>query len=283
MANLPSVGGSPITFVDSFGAQYSIPLSFVTFPTATGAPVVSTWPGWTGTPGSGQLNNVTSWLAYLVGQSLLSANVLPLPAAAFTIAARDAGSSGNDITIMFGTVTPNAATPASTTVDVTVATTQVYAGLTVASISNVLGTVALGGTQPGLAFVATPLATLPTAIAATNFAGAPLQFDIPGSGGVLAPTHDAAAEATDAALIQAAISNVDAGAGTFTLTLSWTKAQAAVPLSSLAATFGYLVTITPPAGGFVYGPAANSNVTLTGGTDPGTIAPNPAQATIAPG
>jgi hypothetical protein len=283
MANLPSVGGSPITFLDSFGAQYSIPLSFVTFPTATGAPVVSTWPGWTGTPGSAQLNNVTGWLAYLVGQSLLSAAVLPLPPAAFTIAARDVGSSGNDITISFGTVTPNAATPAATTVDVTVTTKQVYAGLTVASLATVLGTVALGGTQPGLAFVSTPLATMPTATAATNFTGTPLVFDIPGSSGVLSPTHDAAAEAADAALLQAAISDVNAAASTFTLTLSWTKSQTAVPLSSLATTFAYLITITPPTGGFVYGPAAGSSVTLAGGTDPATIAPNPAQATIAPG
>jgi hypothetical protein len=316
MTSLPSVGGAPIAFVDSNGNQYSIPLSFVTFTSITGAPTVSTWPGWTGPAGPDQAD-VTAWLAYLTGQQLLAAATQPLPPAAFTMTARDAGSSGNDITISFGTVTPNTATPASTTVDVTVSTSQVYAGLTPASISTVLGAVPLGGTQPGLAYVSTPFTSLPTAATAISFAsnlalikhpngsvrarrrtmaskrpakskalltGAPLMLDVAGSGGgVLSPTHDAASEAADAALLQAAISSVDSGAGTFTLMLSWTKSQTAIALSSLAATFAYLVTVTPPTGGFVYAPAANSSITLLGGTDPATIAPNSAGATVPPG
>jgi hypothetical protein len=280
MASLPSTGGSPITFVDSSGAQYSIPLTFVTFPSATGAPAVSTWPGWTGSAGPDQ-TNVTTWVQYLATQGLLIPDILPLPPAAFTITARDAGSSGNDITIQFGNVTPNTATPSATTVDVKVSTTQVYAGLTPVSIATLLGTAPLAGTQPGLAYVSTPLTGVPTDTAMANFTGNPLQFALPGSGGILSPTHDAASEAADAALLQASVTA--ATASTFTLTLTWTKAETAVPLSGLAAMFAYVITVTPPTGGFVYAPAAHSQITLYGGTDPATIAPNQAEAVIPPG
>jgi hypothetical protein len=282
MANLSSVSGSPITFVGSGGAQFSIPLTFVSFPTATGAPTVATWPLWSGEAGPEQ-SNVTNWLAYLALQGLLLPNIALPPATAFTITARDAGAAGNDITVRFGNVVPNSTTPSATTVDVTVSTSQVYKSLTTASIATVLGTAPLGGTQPGLAYVATPLTSLPSDMAATGFSGTPLQFAAPGSGGALELAHAAAGEAADAGLVQAAISDVNATAGTFTLTLSWTKKQTAVKLSDLPATFAYLITITPSAGGFAYAPAANSSVTLVGGTDPTTILPSPAEAAVVPG
>jgi hypothetical protein len=129
-------------------------------------------------------------------------------------------------------------------VDVTVSTSQVYAGLTPASISTVLGAAPLGGTQPGLAYVSTPFTSLPTATAAISFAsnlalikhpngsvrarrrtmaskrpakskalltGAPLMLEVPGSGGgVLSPTHDAASEAADEPDIAARIEIVHA-------------------------------------------------------------------------
>jgi hypothetical protein len=62
--------------------------------------------------------------------------------------------------------------------------------------------------------------TLPTAAANTNFTEPPLRNDRLWSGGILDPTHDAATEAGDAALLQAAVSNVDSGANTFALKLS---------------------------------------------------------------
>jgi hypothetical protein len=282
MANLSSNGGSPITFVDAGGAQYSLPLTFVSFTTAGGVPSVAGWPGWAGKAGP-ELAGITGWVAYLGGLGFLLPNITPPPASAFTISARDAGAAGDDIKITFGTVTPNSATPSATTVDVTVATSQIYNGLTIATIGKILGTAPLGGSAPGLAYVTTPPTTLPTAAAAANFTGTPLQYELPGSGGILEPTHDAATEAADAALLQAAVSNVDSGAGTFTLTLSWSKTHSALPLNSLAATFAYLVTITPPTGGFVSAPAANSSVSLSGGIDPTLIPPSPAGITIAPG
>jgi hypothetical protein len=279
MASLPATGGSPITFLNSNFAQQSIPLTFVTFPSATGTPTVSSaWPDW---KSPADQANVASWVQYLATQGLLAADIVPLPPAAFTITARDAGSSGNDITIAFGAVTPNTATPSATTVDVTVSTKQVYPALTPTSIATVLGTAPLAGTQPGLAYVSAPLTGMPTAVTTPKtFSGSPLAFVPPGSGGALSPTHDAASEAADAALLQATITNVTTT--TFDLTLIWSKEQT-VPLSSLPATFAYLVTIAPPPGGFVYAPAANSQITLVGGADPTSIPPSQAEAAVPPG
>jgi hypothetical protein len=264
MANMPALGGSPISFVDASGNQYSIPLPWISFPPAPAAPDPSAWPGWTGAAASEQVA-ITAWIGSLATEGYITAGAVAVPPPAFSIAARDAGSTGNDISITFANVTPNTATPASTTAQVTVSTTQVYQGLTATSIETVLGTEPLTGTQPGLAYVGTALATLPTAAAAAPFtetAGSYL-FDVPGSGGgVLLPTNDPTS--ADSGLINAAIA-LGPAAGTFTLTLSWTK-QATVALSALATTFGYILSIPTPPGGFAYPPAVGT-VTLLGGAD----------------
>ena len=62
------------------------------------------------------------------------------------------------------------------------------------------------------------------------------------------------------------ISQVDQGAGTFTLTTTWTKSATGVALADLQTQFAYLLTVTAPAAGFA-NPPATGQVALTGGSD----------------
>jgi len=288
MANIPCLGGAPVSFIDASGNQYFIPLPYVSFPAppAAAIPAISAqWPGWLAAGAAAQQNTVNGWVGALAIEGYLAAGSPPA-SPAFALAARDAGSAGNDISITFGNIAPNTATPPSTTADVSVTTTQVYKGLTVASVETVLGATALGGTQPGLAFVGSPFTTLPDAVSpAQNFviSGTNYEFAVPGSGGgILVPTNDATNP--DAGLITVAITDIDTTAETFTLTLGWTKPAAPplnVALSALASTFGYVLTVTPPAGGYQLPPAAGT-YTLVGGADAikTSAPPVPAQATI---
>lgn len=267
MTTIPALGGGPLTFVDATGKQFSIPLLFVTFPTAPGTPVL-------GGPLAGNLE-ATTWLSYLNQQGLVTAGSSPTNPPAFSIAARDAGSAGNDITIAFSNIQLDTANPSQTKLDVTVATTQTYPGLTTASIVTLLGTAPLAGSQPGLAYVGTPPTALPAATsAAAAFTGSPLAYAIPGTDGILLATHATPAEAADAALLTGAIAA--ATAAKFTLVLAWTKTAAGVALADLNATFAYLISVTAPPGpgGFAHPPAAGT-VTLQGGSDP-TSTPTPA-------
>ncbi len=279
-------GGSPISFVDVNGTQYAIPLPWIIFGSA--GPSSAGWPGWSGTgvptPAGLQPSQINSWLGTIAAQGLITAGAPPPNPPAFTVVARDPGSSGNDIVMTFSAIHPN--TP-NNTADVTVTATQIYAGLTITSIQAVLGTPTVPGSEPGLAVVGTPLATLPSATAPTLFSSDPTnppRFAVPSSGGgILLPAHDAATETADAGLIAASITSVAAGPGTFTLTLTWTKSVAGIPASALGGSFGYVLTVTPPAGGFGPLPAANTRVTLLGGTDHSNIVATAATATVISG
>lgn len=275
MASLQAQGGAPVSFLDANGVQYSIPLALITFPSATGTPTAAAW--LSAQPAALQ-PLVNAWLQSLAGQGLLTASAVPAAPPAFSIAARDPGFAGNDITVTFANVVPNVATPAQTVADVTVSTTQVYNGLTLATIATVLGTTAGGGTQPGLAYVSnvnTVATALPVATTAPeNFPATPtpVQLAIAAASGN-AFTLIACHQEADASRLQASISNVDTTRNSFTLTLTWSKFAAAVPLASLSTQFGYVLTVTPPQGGFAYPPAAGST-TLLGGTNatPATVA-----------
>ncbi len=281
-------GGSPISFVDGNGAQYAIPLPWITFGSA--GPSSATWPGWTGPAGSGANasgpngsleTNINNWLGAIAVQGLLTAGAPQPNPPAFTVAARDSGSTGNDIVMTFSAIHPN--TP-NNTADVTVTVTQIYAALTITSIQTVLGTQTVRGSEPGLAVVGTPLASLPSATAPMLFSADPTNPPRFAVGvGILLPTHDAATEKADAGLIAASITSVAAAPGTFTLTLTWTKSVTGIPASALGASFGYVLTVTPPAGGFGPLPPANTSVTLLGGTDSSNIAATAATATVISG
>jgi len=275
MAN--AQGGSPVSFVDANGMQYALPLAWITF--GSNGASAAVWPGWSSVPPDLK-TSITNWLGVLTTQGLISA-AAPVPGApAFTLSARDSGSTGNDIVMTVNAVN------ADGTADVTVAITQTYPNLTPDSIATVLGTPSIAGTQPGLAVVGTPLTTLPAVTAPTAFSAAatPPQFPVPSSEGVLLPTHNEAPEASDAGLITASITAVVAGTGdapgTFTLTLAWTKNATGLAVSALGTNFGYVLTVTAPSGGFGAWPAPNTTIHFLGGTDASQIPATPATATV---
>jgi hypothetical protein len=276
------VGGSPVSFVDGNGKQFSVPLTYISFPAAGGAPVLASWPGWgTGASATQDAASFAAWVTSLVGQSILESGAVPPPPPAFTVAAAHPGSTGNDITVSFGAVTPGA-TPAATTVAVTVSTQQVYA-LTlsdpVTGIAAMIGTAPGGGSKPGLAYLATPPTQLPSDAPASPFSGSPAQWSLVGSGGGLL---QATVDGADAAHIMASITGAQGAA--FTLTLTWSKTQtvALTALTGAGNPFAYLVTFTAPPGGIVNPPAAQSSITLLGGADPATTTSpaTTAQATV---
>jgi hypothetical protein len=285
MANIFAVSSAPISFVDGNGKQYSIPLSFISYASAAGAPTVSpNWPSWSRLSSTLQ-QAITTWLGVLNTQGFITP-APPSPASpAFTATAAAVGSTGNDISIMFNSQN------ADGSLNVTVSTTQKYSGLNYASgaansIEQVLGTTATNGAEPGLAFVSTVPTAAPTATAnPVSFTilggGTNYELDLPGSNGVL--TASANPTNADAGLITAAVSNVNSSAGTFDLTLSWSKTVASVTPAAMQSNFGYLISVAAPVGGFGPTPAAPSGITLAGGADATSALAVAASATVISG
>jgi len=275
MPDKPVLGSAPVDITDaSTGRLFSIPLSSLYFDGSTGQIKADHWPEYGS--GSGSFKKaVDGWLAYLVKQSLLVSGTAPPPQPAFSIKARDTGSTGNFVTVDFENITVDKNTPGNTTADVIVTETDNYTGLNAATVGNVIGTSAGGGSRPGLVFVASNNPTLPGAASGGKLqsagAGKPFQFDFGGAFTVQAK-HDEA----EAVNTQVDVKDIDTNAKTFTLTAVWQKKALGVKLSDLGTKFAYEIVVTPPAGGFA--PPASGPVTLTGGSD--AIAAAPAQATV---
>ncbi len=273
MANRPVLGGAPVAFVDTSGKQIEIPLSLLQFgPAGIDA---SNWPGY-----ASYKSQVDPLFALLASGNLLRPGDAPTASPALQIAARDPGSSGNQITISFANVVPNKANPDQTKVDATVAVTQSLAGLTMAGIGQKLGT-PTGGTQPGLVVLTAAAVALP-AEGEADLAGSPASWAVPKDGGggdafTLQTAHDAA----DATKIHARVTQLDATAGTFTLTVSWTKSAPGVELKDLGATFAFVITVTAPPSGFA--PPVAGTVTLQGGADASSSSAAGAKATVLSG
>ncbi len=267
MSNKPVLGASPVSFVDRVtGIQRSIPLSLLQFADASSAPNALAWPGYAGYNAAAKAQ-IDSWLAELAKEDRLTPGAAPPPAPAFSIAARDPGSAGDGIKLYFTKVAPNAATPEKTAVDVTVQATQTYPGLTLLTLVPILGrkTPAAAGSRPGLVLPDADPAGMPSAFEG-DVGAAPASVAVPRFGGGTAFTLLAARGGADAKLIHVKISQVDQGAGTFTLTTTWTKSATGVALADLQTQFAYLLTVTAPAAGFA-NPPATGQVTLTGGSD----------------
>lgn len=244
--------------LDAAGKQLSIPLNFLAFD--NGAVVASAWPGYAANKAV-----LDPWLAILAARKLLRAGAAPQAVPAILLTARDPGSTGNSIKVTIANVVPKAGSPEKTKADVTVSVTQTYAGLTLATAASLLGVGAGAGSRQGLAFLAAAPAAMPDA-AEADFSGSPAQWDVAKAGGggsafILKPRHDE----PDATKLHGKISAVDAGAGTFTLTLSWSKTQAGVQLKDLQNTFAFVLKAAAPPSGFAL-PAVGA-VTLSGGSD----------------
>jgi hypothetical protein len=278
MPDKPVLGSAPIDITDpATGRQYSIPLRSLYFDGSTGQIKADHWPEY-GAGSPGFKSAVDGWLGYLVKQSLLVSGTAPPPQPAFSIKARDTGSTGNFVTVKFESIVVDKNTPGNTTADVTVTETDTYTGLTAATVGNVIGTSAGGGSQPGLVFVASNNPTLPGAASGGKLqsagVGKPFQFDFGGAFTVQAKRDD-----PEAANTQVDVKDIDTNAKTFTLTAVWQKKASGVKLSDLNTKFGYEIVVTAPAGGFA--PPAQGTVTLTGGSD--AMAAAAAQATVVSG
>jgi len=270
-----------VSFLDSNGIQYAIPLAWIVFPPAPALADPTSWPGWSGSAAA-QKSNITNWVGTLGTEGLLALGAAPPNPPAFTVTAVTPGSTGNDISLTVNAVYTN------NTMDVTVTVLQTYPGLTWTGtgpnlIQTVLGIATVTGTQPGLAVVGNNLTALPDPSAPASFSlsGGSYEFAPSTFGaGSLLPSNDPTN--SDAGTITAAVSAVDSTAETFTLTLGWTKKGQGLTLSSIAAEFAYVVTITVPAGSTAL-PAAGTAIYLAGGTDADSLPATAATATVISG
>jgi hypothetical protein len=272
MARTAALGDGPIAFFNG-GVQIEVPLSAIYF---DGGDVHTSR-----TDLPAEFGN---WIKFLASQKRLVAADAPPLESAMVATANAPGSPGNNIQVTVGPATNGDLTMA----DVTVAETDRYEGLTLASLITQLGTSTARGSKPGLLCVRgviPPNAPDPTAtvadIVATTTGTAPPTWKIAGTEGTTGPpaiastavTLEPRTAGTAAADIKISIKNVvppAAGTGaTFTMIVSWTKNLPNVALASppgpLNTAFGYLVAFTAPAG--VAKPLRQGTVTLTGGNE----------------
>ncbi|HEY6390954.1 MAG TPA: hypothetical protein VIX89_06740 [Bryobacteraceae bacterium] len=259
MPRTPARFNGPIEFMDrDTGKQVSIPLSAVYF---DGSAVKA----------EGDIYNqykaaADDWLKYLASTGLLVADATPPAQPAMVISAASPGRNGNHIQITFSNFTPDA-NPANTTFNVLVAETDTYTGLTLATIQQVLGSVAGGGTDPGLVFVpgATP-AVMPGVVTDLPLMGDPATVKLPDGHGGDSFSVTAKGTGPDGALTKVTIKDPNTGAGTFTLIANWSKPKSAIKVADIQTNFAYEIAVAAPATGTLLPPAPGT-VTLSGGAD----------------
>jgi hypothetical protein len=252
MASYQAVGTGPVAFVDGNMKQWEIPLSAIYFD--SNGVQGSGWAGYV-------LNNsiVDAVLKQCVEEGLLTPGTQAPAPVAFTMTAVNAGTEGNQITVTFSN--PQAA-PAPGTVTVEVSVTEVYSGLTPATVGNVLGTTAAPGS--GLVFVSASTSNMPVAFTGTLKGVASFDCVVPDAGGDAggAFTVAAASQSADAANIQIQVQPDTPPAQTFTLTAVWSKTAANIAVETLGSgatnpfaaqvTFGGITAASPlPAAGTI--------------------------------
>lgn len=215
---------------------------------------------------------VDSWIVYLAKAGLLTADTDPPVKPAMRITAKDAGSNGNLIQVTVEKVVPDLTTPANTKFDMIVTEIDIYKGLKPNTIQTVIGDAAGKGSQPGLVFVPGPLPTdLPKEITDAPLAGAPATLALAkNTGAGNAFSVQAKGSGTDGAFTSVTISDVSAAAGTFTLSVKWTKPAPGIKVADLAGAFAYELTVSASDSG-VLGPPTAGTFTLTGGSDGVTL------------
>ena len=130
MAYYSVAGTGPVSFVDGNQNQQEIPLNEI-FVTPNGVDA-SSWPHF-----SANATLIPALLTQLVSQGAISASAAPASPPAMTVTPVQPGPMGNTITISFSS--PSAA---AGTVTITVTATEVYSGLTPATVGTTLGSTA---------------------------------------------------------------------------------------------------------------------------------------------
>jgi hypothetical protein len=248
-----ALGAGPIPFVDGNQNQQELPLSAVFF-TANGLDASSS-------PLNTAANQamLTGLLQQMAAQGYLAPGAAPIAAPSLTLTAVQPGPMGNSITVVFS----NPSTAAGT-VTMEVTATEVYTGLTPATLSDALGTSA--ATATGLLYFVSGSGQMPEAFSDTI--GASFELAVPEAADITITAFTLAAanqdSAADAEKVTVTVTPA-AGASptTFTLTASWTATATGITLQSLLTTnpFAYVVAISGQSGPL---PAAGS-LTLKGG------------------
>jgi hypothetical protein len=261
----------PVSFLDANSNQQEIPLSAISF--GPNGPDASSWSNY---PANSAL--IQQLLQQLVKQGLLTPNLQVAPSAALSITATEAGTAGNVIQVTISNVSTTANTMSGA-----VSATEVYPGLTTATIGAALGTSA--ATANGLVYLQSNNNQPPGNFTQSTSSGPGFTYAIPEAADSTKTAFTVAAvdsaDAADAANISVSVAPDPSPATTFTLTASWAKSVPNVTLATLttAATnpFGLLVTFTVPPGGSLPAPGT---VTLQGGATASSTPAAPATATV---
>jgi hypothetical protein len=255
MPNVTVVGTGPVTLTTKDGLQISVPLSALYFD-STNKIRADHWLLY-----AKYGSDVDPWISYLAKNGELTPGRAPAPTPAILVTAADAGQAGNNIQITFSNVT-------TTTFDALVVETDSYTTLSFDStspnfIKKVLGTETIAGSQQGLVHLLdadTPsrpkaqTSNLTGGNAATQ-ASAQAAADPTGNAFTLVAKKNGA----DGNKTSVTISNVDAGAKTFTLVAVWSSQPiTAIKLTDLpdkltggtGGASGYEIGASAPAGGF---------------------------------
>ena len=273
MVNTPATGNGPFEFTSASGRHISIPLSAFSFDASNNIVVNPAWSAVLGAqPGS-------SFLAYALQEGMIAPAALSSPFPAMIIRAADPGAGGNNISITVAVSTSTASPPNDDPTQVpfslTVTETDVYTGLTAATIESVLGSSAVSGTSPGLVQVLSgSVDTVGEPIATTGVLhGASAQLDVDGTGSpALVFTLVAKKNAADSTLTNVTVTP-DGGSPpspnpTFTLLATWTKTVSGITLSDLdslaSSDLGYEIKVSKPSSG-AYSVPAPGVTRLSGG------------------
>jgi hypothetical protein len=274
MANTPATGNGPFEFTSANGSQISIPLTAFTFDANNNIVVDPAWETITqAQPGS-------TVLSFAVKEGLIAPAPVPSPFPAMTIRAADPGTGGNNISITVAvsssTASPPTNDPTQVPFSITVTETDVYNGLTAATIESVLGSSAVTGSSPGLVQVVPDSVDLSGVPVATTgaLAGSPAQLDVDGSGSpalvftLVAKKSGADGTLTNVTVTPNTSSPPSSSPETFTLEATWTKTVNDITVSDLGALvsseLGYEITVSKPSSGAYSVPAAGVSQ-LSGG------------------
>jgi hypothetical protein len=248
----------PVSFLDANSNQQQIPLSAISF--GPNGPDASSWSNYA--PNSLLINQL---LQQLVAQGLLTPGTQSAPSAALSITANEAGTTGNVIQVTISNVNTSAGT-----MTVTVSATEVYPGLTPATLADTLGT--SPGTANGLVYLQSANPQQPGLYSQNTSVGPDYTYPVPDAPPATGTAFTLAAVDTggtaDAANISVSVVPDPNPATTFTVTASWTKSvnnltpAMLTPAAPSPPPFGLLVTFTAPAGGALPAPGT---VTLQGG------------------
>lgn len=277
---MAAIGSNPFEFTDLNGKQVSIPLATLKFTSGVLGVDSTVWPPLTRGDYQAPLPaQIAALLAELTKAQVFAPPVPAAPKPAMVISAADAGTAGNNITVEIALTLSADLDPTKATFNVTVTETQIYAGLSTATIKSVVGTETTPGSQPGLAHIVNAsldLTLLPATLASTVFptgtAGVKAKLNI--LDGSATPTNVFTLEARKpgpgSQFATASISAVDSVAKTFTLTLKWkTKVTGAklLTIQNDLAPLADEITVAPPSSGAFSVPATTAApVALSGGS-----------------